>query len=97
MTNSDTHRADLEHTVQDTVGRLMPPGPISAPPDPDAPLADLGFDSLRTISLLTELEQALSVEFPADQITATTFHSIRTIVEAAAELAPGKGETGDDD
>ncbi|MEU9123229.1 phosphopantetheine-binding protein [Streptomyces sp. NPDC048506] len=97
MTDAETHRDDLVRTVQDVVGRLMPPGRVSAPPDPGAPLADLGFDSLRTVSLLTELEKSLSVEFPADRITAATFHSVHAIVDAVAALVPDGEVIGDDD
>lgn len=44
--------------------------------EPDAPLADLGLDSLASIDLLLDLEEQLEVEIPDDILDENTFSSI---------------------
>ncbi|MEV8093606.1 acyl carrier protein [Kitasatospora sp. NPDC085879] len=58
----------------------------SAEIDPDAPLDGLGFDSLRTVRLLVEVEEALGVEFPPDLVTAETFRTARTLADAVLDV-----------
>ncbi|MEU6243466.1 phosphopantetheine-binding protein [Streptomyces sp. NPDC047024] len=57
----------------------------------DIPLADLGFDSLRTVHLLVTVETALGVELPQERITADTFRTARTLADAVHETRHAHG------
>ncbi|MFJ5736182.1 phosphopantetheine-binding protein [Streptomyces microflavus] len=43
------------------------------PLEPEAPLADLGLDSLATVSLLVHLEEVFAVLVPDEELTLKTF------------------------
>ncbi|MFF6791186.1 acyl carrier protein [Streptomyces filamentosus] len=86
-------RAEAElSAVLDVIHGLLP-GPVSpwGPERADDPLADLGFDSLRTVRLLVEVETALDVELPQDRVTADTFRTARTLAEAVHETRHAHG------
>jgi acyl carrier protein len=50
----------------------------------DSSLADLGFDSLDTISVLFELESAFKISIPDEE--ARTIRNVRDIVEGVKKL-----------
>jgi acyl carrier protein len=54
--------------------------------DPDRELSTLGFDSLKIVAFIVELEKNFSIEFPADMIDAETFHSVSTVAAAVRML-----------
>jgi acyl carrier protein len=54
--------------------------------DPDRELSTLGFDSLKIVAFIVELEKSFSIEFPADMIDAETFHSVRTVAASVRVL-----------
>ncbi|GGS10292.1 hypothetical protein Snoj_15410 [Streptomyces nojiriensis] len=54
---------------------------------PDASLQTHGFDSLRLVRLLVELEEALSITLPSDAVTAETFSSIHRIADTFRRVA----------
>jgi acyl carrier protein len=67
------------------------PAPAGAPAEPvhpDRELADLGFDSLRTVGLLVAVEEALALCLPAELITAQTFRTCRTLADACRAHLP---------
>jgi len=47
--------------------------PDHEPLPPDAPLKDLGLDSLQAVELVFDLEDELGVELPDEAMTAATF------------------------
>jgi len=53
----------------------------------DSSLADLGFDSLDTISLLFELENAFQISIPDER--ARSIRTVREIVEGVRALKNG--------
>lgn len=54
---------------------------------PDAPLADLGLDSMRAVDLLFDLESTFDVVFPDSLLTAETFASVGSLHSAIRKLA----------
>ncbi|TQJ37042.1 phosphopantetheine-binding protein [Streptomyces sp. SLBN-115] len=54
---------------------------------PDASLRAHGFDSLRLVRLLVELEESLSITLPSDAVTAETFSSIYRIADTFRRVA----------
>ncbi len=57
-------------------------GPIDAA----TPLADLGLDSLGTVSLVMELEEALGIAIPDELLVPDTFASAQSLWSAVAHL-----------
>ena len=55
------------------------------------PLADLGLDSLSTVSLLIGLEQNLCVVFPDEKLTAETFETAGVLWSVVVELLSATG------
>jgi acyl carrier protein len=52
---------------------------------PDSRLPDLGLDSMGTVSLLIELEDAFDVSIPDDLLTASTFDTpaaLRSVIDS---------------
>ncbi|MEU0008307.1 acyl carrier protein [Streptomyces sp. NPDC006314] len=73
---------DLLAAVTEVVLRNAPdPSPL-ADAGPDASLTAHGFDSMRVVRLLVDLEATLGVSLPSDAITAETFGSVRSIADA---------------
>jgi acyl carrier protein len=59
--------------------------------DPDAPLVDYGLDSVRSISLVVEMESAFGVQISDEQ--ATAMRTLREVVgQVAAALSARGGE-----
>lgn len=50
--------------------------------DVDAPLAEVGLNSLHSVALLVALEQRFAVRFPPELIDATTFRTVRSMADA---------------
>ncbi|MFE7504663.1 phosphopantetheine-binding protein [Promicromonospora sp. NPDC057488] len=83
MTNS---QIDLEPIIRPYLPLLGSETPLS----PDDRLSDLGLDSLGTVGLLIELEDAFAVSIPDELLTSTTFDtasSLRQVIEALREAA----------
>jgi acyl carrier protein len=62
----------------------------------DAPLADLGLDSMQTVALLVELEKVYEIAFPDEAMTAETFATagnLWTQVEATVRRTSTAGQT----
>jgi acyl carrier protein len=78
----------ITRTVEELVRQQLP-GTTAV--DLDTPLAGLGMNSLRAVSLLVALEKRFAVEFPPGMVTMATFHSVGTVVEAV------RGVTAPDD
>jgi acyl carrier protein len=57
--------------------------PEAAVPE-DAPLKDLGLDSMQAVELLLDLEDELGVVLPDEAMTAETFATARSLKEAVA-------------
>ncbi|MFD6876634.1 phosphopantetheine-binding protein [Streptomyces sp. NPDC054904] len=79
--------------VLNVIRGLLPddPGQAWGPEQADLLLADLGFDSLRTVRLLVSVETAMGVELPQELVTAETFRSARTLAEAVHETKLAHG------
>jgi acyl carrier protein len=61
--------------------------PAGAELSDDARLGSLGLDSLASIQLLVELEEAYAVSFPDERLTADTFSSPGALWAAVSSLA----------
>jgi acyl carrier protein len=56
------------------------------PLEPGTKLADAGLDSLGTVALLVELEEALAVVVPDDRLGAGTFETAGSLWDVLADL-----------
>lgn len=64
--------------------------PLSdGPIDGSALLADLGLDSLGTVSLVMELEDSMDIAIPDDLLVAETFTSADSLWAAVSSLLEG--------
>jgi acyl carrier protein len=54
--------------------------------DPDLELTSIGFDSLKKVCLLLDLERSLGVRFPATMIDAENFRTLRTVADSIRAL-----------
>lgn len=52
----------------------------------DAPLADLGLDSLATVSLVMELEENMEIAIPDDLLIPETFATAAALWDAISNL-----------
>lgn len=50
------------------------------------PLAELGLDSMRSINLLLDLESALGVVFPDEELMPENFHTVAAIESLIGRL-----------
>jgi acyl carrier protein len=68
---------DITEAVRDLVARRVerPVEEVAA----DAPLTDLGLDSLGLVGLIVDVESHFAVRLPAAAISRETFHSARTV------------------
>ena len=57
--------------------------------DTDLSLADHGLDSLATVSLLLDLEDAFGITVPDDRLVATTFATPKDLWSVVDELVAG--------
>jgi acyl carrier protein len=75
----------IEEKVISTLASVkhIPPENITI----DSSLADLGFDSLDTISLLFELENAFQIAIPDDR--ARSIRTVREIIDGVRALKDG--------
>lgn len=62
---------------------LLEPG---AEPDPTTPLDTYGLDSLASIALMLEIEDAFDVAFPDELMTGRTFENVTNLWAAVREL-----------
>jgi acyl carrier protein len=65
--------------------------PAEAPLEPEAPLKDLGLDSMRAVELVFDLEDELDVLLPDEAMTADTF---ATAASLWAALPAGETVSG---
>lgn len=79
-------RCEIRPLVLATVRRHLRYLPETEGLDPSAELERLGLDSQSAISLLLELEQAFSIVFPDEMLTAATFRSSASLEEAVRSL-----------
>lgn len=77
---------DPDATIGDVLHRFLPFLDDGAPIDPDTPLADYGLDSLALISLMLELEDALDIVFPDDELNPAAFATARILRETIDRL-----------
>jgi acyl carrier protein len=54
----------------------------------DAKLRDLGLDSMRSIDLLFDIEDAFGVTLPDDELNGTTFETAGSLWRALSALLP---------
>jgi acyl carrier protein len=73
---------DIMRSVMEVARRQVDPENTLALDDPDADLAAIGFDSLKMVGFIVDLETSFSIEFPADMIDAQTFRSLRTVADS---------------
>lgn len=61
-------------------------------------ICDLPFDSLGFVSMVIKLEEAFEIEFDADQLVATSFSTIFSLIEYIKSKLPSaqKGTTNMD-
>jgi acyl carrier protein len=57
----------------------------------DVQLLDYGLDSMSTVTLLVELEEALSIEFPDELLVPETFETANGLWQNAQRLMAGGG------
>jgi acyl carrier protein len=58
----------------------------------DVPFVELGFDSMRTIQFLLDLEESFDVVFPEEMLSEELLRSPRTVADALSTL-PAAGNT----
>ncbi|GAA1957239.1 phosphopantetheine-binding protein [Kitasatospora viridis] len=78
-----------DEKFEETLRRFLPflaPGEQLAD---DAPLRDLGLDSLGTVELLGTLENAYDIRFLDDALTRETFETPAVLWKTVAGLLPG--------
>ena len=68
--------------------------PPDRPLDPDDVLAELGLDSLGTVSLLMELEDAYDVVFPDELLIPATFATAGALWTALRGITADVGVAG---
>jgi acyl carrier protein len=66
---------------------LLEPG---QPIDAGLNLADSGLDSLATVSLLIELEDAFGVMVPDDKLSGATFETAGSLWQVISDLVDGR-------
>jgi acyl carrier protein len=77
--------------VFDKVLRMNLDLPADRLPGPDEPLASYGLDSMRTVSLLVDLEQAFGVTFADEMLVPATFATAGALWAALSQLLVGEG------
>jgi acyl carrier protein len=60
--------------------------------DAEAPLKDLGLDSMDAVELVFDIEDEMGVELPDDAMTAETFATAHSLYTAVEQLHTGDGE-----
>jgi acyl carrier protein len=82
---NDTFEAVLRHHLT----YLAPDAPLS----PDAPLKELGLDSMKAVDLVFDLEDELHIALPDEAMTAATFATAGSLWRAlaAADIEPSVG------
>ena len=70
-------------TVIECLRQEVPSVPIDI--DHDAELASYGLNSMKLVEVLFALEDAFAITIDEDEITETTFYSVRTIVTFLVE------------
>ena len=56
--------------------------------DASAPLVEYGLDSLKVVELVVELESAIGISFPDENLLAENFENVMAIVRAISGFAP---------
>ena len=88
--NPSTGAHELGRQVKTVIARHLAAQPAPGDIPDDAPLADLGLDSMRSINLLLELESAFGVTFPDELLSPATFRTAAAVQSAIARLRPGE-------
>jgi len=71
--------------LTEAIARVRPESAMTAPPGPDASLADLGLDSLDTIRLVSQVEERFGIQLDEeDLLAAETVADFARLVEAAS-------------
>jgi acyl carrier protein len=78
--------ADTERAVMEIMRRHVDKEVAAALEEPGTELAQLGLDSLELVAFLVDLEQNLSVQFPADLMAPETFRTPRSVADAVEAL-----------
>ncbi len=73
-------------SVIEVVRSHVPSGSAHPLDDPDLELAAIGFDSLKKVALLLDLEGSLGVRFPATMIDAENFRTLRAVADCVRAL-----------
>jgi acyl carrier protein len=70
-------------------GHLADPPPLGEL-DPDLDLAAAGVDSLETIGLITDIEEAFAITLPDEALTVETFATPQALWQAVAACLSGQ-------
>ncbi len=62
--------------------------------DPDAALVDMGFDSLKMVALILDIERRLGVRFDSDFLISENFATLRAAADTVGRARRGPVETG---
>jgi acyl carrier protein len=71
--------SSLAETVSDVVRRHLPNGESLGEIDENAELQLLGLDSMKSISMLLELENAFGITFPDDLLSPENYQTLRAL------------------
>lgn len=85
---------DFERTLENVLRMHLPGLEGDAALPADVPLAEIGLDSLRAVSLVLDLEDTFSVEFPDEMLTETTFRTASALRDALGTLLESSPTVG---
>ncbi|MDT0266584.1 acyl carrier protein [Streptomyces sp. DSM 44915] len=74
----ETWSGEFDVLLREYLTELAPDSPI----DPDAPMKDLGLNSVGIVGLIVDLEEELGVFLPEEAVSPSTFYSARTLWSA---------------
>ena len=77
---------DLDRSIDDVLRMYLAKLPPDAPVPSDAPLVDLGLDSLNAMNLVLELEETFGIEFQDELLTEATFMTAASLRGVLHEL-----------
>lgn len=84
--------AITETAVQSLLRRHLPHLPDGQDLASDAPLRELGLDSMQAVELVFDLEDEIGIIFPDEAMTAETFATLRSLLTVvAAERGDAEG------
>jgi acyl carrier protein len=85
-----------DQTYDQILRASLPLLPVGVPLQPDAKLTDLGLDSLGTVSLLIDLEDAFGIVVPDELLTAESFATADALWSVIALLRSQQGQDARD-